>query len=54
MPQPKLKEPKTIAVPVGLCRLLVSAPEDFKDPKKYDEVTGVAKALLKVLIEMDK
>lgn len=42
----------TVAVPRQLCRLLVSEPSDFKEPKKYDETQAVAKALLKVLVEM--
>lgn len=42
----------TIAVPRQLCRLLMSDPNDFKEPAKYDETQAVAKALLKVLVEM--
>jgi hypothetical protein len=42
----------TVAVPTKLCRLLTSEREDFKDPAKYDEAQSVARALLKVLVEM--
>jgi hypothetical protein len=44
----------TIAVPEKLCRLLMSDRSDFKEPAKYDEAQSVAKALLKVLVEMSK
>jgi hypothetical protein len=48
----RTKEPDVIAVPVALCKLLMSEPSDYKDPAKYEQVNGMSKALLKVLVEM--
>ncbi len=44
----------TIVIPIDLARLLVSEPEDHKDPEKYSEVQAVAKALLRLLMRVEE
>jgi len=44
------KKRTTIEIPMDLAMLLISEPEDFKDPTKYEETQKVAKALLNVLV----
>lgn len=44
------KQKKTIEIPVHLAKLLVSEPEDHKEPERYEEVQAVAKQLLKILL----
>jgi len=46
------KKKETIEIPVHLARLLVSEPEDLKNPEEYNDVQSVAKALLKLLMKV--
>lgn len=45
---------KFIQVPLDLARLLVAEPDDFKDESKYESAQETAKALLKLLVAMEK
>lgn len=44
------KKKETIEIPMHLAKLLVSEPEDLKNPEEHVAVQAVAKALLKVLM----
>lgn len=45
------KREETITIPIHLARLLAAEPEDIKQVK-YEEVQQVARALLRLLMEI--
>lgn len=40
-----------IEVPVSLAKLLTAEPDEFKDPKQYEDVQTLSKVILKLLAD---
>lgn len=45
-------EPKSVAIPFALAKLLVAKPEDLNDASKHEQVHELAIATLRVLMEV--
>lgn len=46
------KKNETITIPMDLARLLAAEKEDYKDSSQFEDGQKVAKAMLKVLMEI--
>jgi hypothetical protein len=48
------KKKETIEIPMHLAKMLVSEPDDLKNPEDYKALQDVAKALLRVFMRMEE
>ena len=54
MEKKKKKQKKSMKIPKSLARLLTTEKRDLKNPEDYETIQKLSKAMLKVLVAVDK